>query len=322
MGKYTKRLRQARETWKEAAESTGFAELDDGLYMAKLVDCEIDETPDGDLRAVFTFEITDGEDAGTQVKSFFNLEKEVPARILQQQLAKLGVDVPDDPEELEEIFEELAGESPAVRLKLKTRKTNQGEFQDRRIERKLDADDAADEEGVFDEEPEDDDSEPEEDEDAEEEVEDEDVEEGEPEDEGPEFSEGDLVEWKTGSGTVLDHDPATGKYTIEKPDGKKVRVAGDHLSAATMEDDEVEEDDDGEDLAKGQWVDVDGKGEGKIAKLDEDAGLVHVKLNKTGKTVKVGPEAVTIIDEPSEPPKRGGAARKTGKKATRKAGKK
>jgi len=50
------------------------------------------------------------------------------------------------------------------------------------------------------------------------------------------------------------------------------------------------------DLAVGMRVDVEGRGEGMIKKIDEENELVHVRLD-TGKRAVVEPDAIMIIDD-------------------------
>jgi hypothetical protein len=169
---------------------------------------------------------------------------------------------------------------------LKTRKTDKGEFQGKNIERVLEDYDA-EEDAVVPAPPveqavvhvDDDDDE------VEDEVEDE-------EEESSEFSSGDHVKWSKGSGVIVSVDLGEGRAVIKRDsDGRKSRVMLTSLSPVETSNDE---DDDGEELEVGQSVEVDGKGEGTVVRIDEDNALVHVKLD-SGKKVVADPEDVTIL---------------------------
>jgi hypothetical protein len=204
---------------------------------------------------------------------------------------RLGSELPDDPTAIEDMLKEIAGDRPTVRLRLKTRKTDKGEFQGKNIERVLEDYDA-EEDAVVPAPPveqavvhvDDDDDEVEEDEVEEEEEEDE---------ESSEFSSGDHVKWSKGSGVIVSVDLGEGRAVIKRDsDGRKSRVMLTSLSPVETSNDG--DDDDGEELEVGQSVEVDGKGEGTVVKIDEDNALVHVKLD-SGKKVVADPEDVTIL---------------------------
>jgi hypothetical protein len=249
------RLRQMKSRFEEARSArSAFEDLPDGRYVCKITKAYLHESESGKMFAVFSFNVIEGEEKGEVITDWNNLDHDVGLRIFCEKVKRLGSELPDDPTAIEDMLKEIAGDRPTVRLRLKTRKTDKGEFQGKNIE----------------------------------------VEEEEEEDEeSSEFSSGDHVKWSKGSGVIVSVDLGEGRAVIKRDsDGRKSRVMLTSLSPVETSNDG--DDDDGEELEVGQSVEVDGKGEGTVVKIDEDNALVHVKLD-SGKKVVADPEDVTIL---------------------------
>jgi ribosomal protein L12E/L44/L45/RPP1/RPP2 len=213
------RLRQMKSRFEEARSArSAFEDLPDGRYVSKITKAYLHESESGKMFAVFSFTVIEGEEKGEVITDWNNLDHDVGLRIFCEKVKRLGSDLPDDPTEIENVLKEIAGDRPTVRLRLKTRKTDKGEFQGKNIERVLEDYDA--EEDVVVPAPpveqavvhvDDDDDEIEEEEEEDEEVD--------------AFSSGDHVKWSKGSGVIVSVDMDEGRAVIKRDsDGRKSRV--------------------------------------------------------------------------------------------------
>ena len=91
-----------------------------------------------------------------------------------------------------------------------------------------------------------------------------------------------------GAGKIVSLDDDGKRAVIKREDnGKKSRVLVSSLSA-------VEDEGDGEEIIVGQSVEIDGKGEGTVVRIDDENSLVHVKMGN-GKKVVADPVDIVIL---------------------------
>src|SRR4030042_1356145 len=122
--KWGARLRKASDTWKNSEEAYksafGSEKLPEDVYVAKLQDCLITEQgKDNKLVVKREHVITEGEFKGTVVRDSFQLENEWGPVFLRRWLNMLGVEVPENPEELEELIPQVKEAAPEVKIRVK-----------------------------------------------------------------------------------------------------------------------------------------------------------------------------------------------------------
>lgn len=193
---FEKKLKKAQALWKKASEMKPDFDnvITDGVYTGKLVRAELGESQKGRLQVAWRVVVNSGEYKGENINWWSGLETENNIMYFRRDLVRLGKEAPEDPTELEEILEELENEKLTVRVQIKTN----GEFQNVRILKLVDADeddteeeDAKDVGGSEDEDIEESQDNSEEEKDNEEEESSEDDEDEEDEDESEEESEDD-----------------------------------------------------------------------------------------------------------------------------------
>lgn len=275
------RLRQMKSRFEEARSSrSAFEDLPDGRYVCRLNKAYLHESESGKMFGVFSYVVIEGEEKGEVVTDWNNLDHDVGLRIFCEKVQRLGHDVPDDPEEIEDTVKEIAGDQPTVRLRLQSKTKGDRTFQSKNIDRVMEEYDAEGEDdnlaeavAVVTDTTSEVDDEIEDEDDVEEEV---------------EFAAGDLVQWSKGAGKIISLDDDGKRAVIKREDnGKKSRVLVSSLSA-------VEDDGDGEEIIVGQSVEIDGKGEGTVVRIDDENSLVHVKMGN-GKKVVADPVDIVIL---------------------------
>lgn len=127
--KWGARLRKASDTWKNSEEAFkatfGSEYLPEDVYVAKLQDCWLAEQgKDNKLVVKREHVITDGEFKGVVLWDSFQLENEWGPVFLRRWLHMLGVDVPENPEELEDLIPQVKEAAPEVKIRVK--RTDQG----------------------------------------------------------------------------------------------------------------------------------------------------------------------------------------------------
>lgn len=198
--KFKDKLKAAKKKWKkarkEAEKDIGFADYDDGRYIAKLTSGGLGESKTSDrLQVAWGWTFQEGDYEGQKVFDYDGCETDENLVWVGRKFARLGYEIPEDFDDIPEVLEEIVADGIVARITLKT----VGEYQNIQIQKVLSSDD--DEEDVDEEEPDEDeesddeeeeesDDEEEEDETEEEEEDDED-EESEDEDEDEEESEDD-----------------------------------------------------------------------------------------------------------------------------------
>jgi hypothetical protein len=141
--KFQKKLAAAQKNWTKAktrAEEggSGFTEIEDGRYYARLVGAEITEAKSsGRLQVAWKYKIVDGDYKGETKMDFDGLETEDNQVFIGRKLKQYGYALPDDLQEVEQILDALVKEKPLVRIRLKTR----GEFQNVYVDKVFDKED-------------------------------------------------------------------------------------------------------------------------------------------------------------------------------------
>lgn len=250
---FSKRLKDSKKLWNKAKERVaesggGFQEYEDGRYLMQCVKLEFGESANGRFQVSFTWKFVDGDYEGKTKMSFQGLETEDGWTYFFNDLARLGFDIPEAPNEaaLNAIAKEIAKVKPMARVVLKTK----GEFQNLYINKIYRRDDDAEEmetemeaeaedaEAEEVEESEDDDAEaaP----DAEDEPETEDV-----EDDEVALAVGMRVVVQTDkgerTGEVIEILADEGKARIRDEAGKVLRVPFERIEAADTDDDVPED---------------------------------------------------------------------------------
>ena len=137
------RLRQMKSRFEEARSSrSAFEDLPDGRYVCRLNKAYLHESESGKMFGVFSYVVIEGEEKGEVVTDWNNLDHDVGLRIFCEKVQRLGHDVPDDPEEIEDTVKEIAGDQPTVRLRLQSKTKGDRTFQSKNIDRVMEDYDA------------------------------------------------------------------------------------------------------------------------------------------------------------------------------------
>jgi hypothetical protein len=124
------KLKKAQNNWEgarsKAKETSGFAEVPDGRYLANMTNAQICESrSSGRLQIQWTWTISDGEFENDTKLDFDGLETEDNLIFLGRKLSRFGYELPEDITEISDILDELVEKQPLARIRLKTK----GEFQ-------------------------------------------------------------------------------------------------------------------------------------------------------------------------------------------------
>jgi len=136
-----KQLADAKKLWAGAKKKKPeFGnEVPDGTYVGRLTKASVGESQSsGRLQVAFAATISAGEQKGETIYWYSGLKTEENFMYLQRDIQRLGKEVPDDIDALAETLEELAEEKPSIRFKVVTN----GEFQNVRILKKLNSEEA------------------------------------------------------------------------------------------------------------------------------------------------------------------------------------
>lgn len=266
------KLKKAQNNWQGAREkakdSTGFAEVPDGRYLAHITNAQICESrSSGRLQIQWTWTISDGEFENDTKLDFDGLETEDNLIFLGRKLSRFGYELPEDIIEISDILDELVEKKPLARIRLKTKGEFQNVYVDKLMRSVSTDDDSGTETITFDVEDSDDDA--------------------------------DLEESDDGSGDEVDDKPD------DKSDDKPDDESDDESDDKPDDESDDESDDDEEPVEIGmRVVAVTKKGEesGEIIEIIESEGKCRVKLD-SGRTVRIGVDKLEA--EPvQEPPKK------------------
>lgn len=112
--KFKKKLSSMAENWDLAKEAgPGFSKFPDGTYKFQLQNAEIVESQSsGKLQVHREHLCIEGEQAGDALHDWLNLEHEVGLQIAMTWIEQMGHEIPDKPEQLEEVIANIAECAP------------------------------------------------------------------------------------------------------------------------------------------------------------------------------------------------------------------
>jgi len=125
MSDFAKRLKKLRENWKESMENIGGMNdaWDDGRYKFQLQSAEIvDAESSGKMMIAIEHYCTEGEMAGEVYREYLQLETKWGPFFVMQRIQQLGREVPENPEDIEEVIAEIAEANPIYEATIKTNK--------------------------------------------------------------------------------------------------------------------------------------------------------------------------------------------------------
>ena len=118
------KLTKLRNKWKSAQSeipsSGDFPKLDPGRYVGRISDGEVNESKTtGRLQCFMELTVTEGESKGDTIRKYYGLDKEESLTYLQRDLVRLGIEIPEDPEELENILQSIVKQKLLVKFRVK-----------------------------------------------------------------------------------------------------------------------------------------------------------------------------------------------------------
>jgi len=125
--------------WKENQADTGFEtpDIPNGTYIVRISDAQMGKTDKGRDYMRIGMVIDRGECQGLQPTCWLHLNNDpggVGVRIFKQNLEILGFDTEKlSPDELPDVAERISGLADLLRVRIRNRSTEQGDFQDVRI---------------------------------------------------------------------------------------------------------------------------------------------------------------------------------------------
>lgn len=162
----SKSLKKLSKSWSKTEARTGGSQVKDGEYTAELVSMTVGTSKNGRLQVAEKFKIASGKLKGKEITTYHGLENENNIAFFKGHCEVIGVDLPDDMEDLPDALESFVDDNAdefSIRVK-----TNDGGYQNVTVVGTADEDSSSDED-----EEESEDSEEEESEDSEEEEEEE-----------------------------------------------------------------------------------------------------------------------------------------------------
>lgn len=177
MANVAKELRSLSKTWAKTEAKTGGGGIADGEYTMKLLSMEVGHSKNNRLQVTEKWKVSSGKLKGKEVLSFQGLSDEQSIAYFKGRCEVLGIELPDDMEELPDALESFVDENEAL-FTVKV-KTNEKGFQNFFVQGVADEDADGENEGENEEENEEEHEEEESSEDDEEDGEDEEEEEEE-----------------------------------------------------------------------------------------------------------------------------------------------
>lgn len=183
-----KSLKKLSKTWSKAEARTGGSQVKDGEYTAELVSMTVGTSKNGRLQVAEKYKITSGgKMKGKEITTYQGIESEQNIAYFKGHCEVLGVEIPDDMEDLPDALESFVDDN-AEEFSIRV-KTNDGGYQNVTVVGTADGESSEEEESEEEEEEEGEEEEEEGEEESEEEEEEE--EEGEEEEESEEEEEED-----------------------------------------------------------------------------------------------------------------------------------
>ena len=122
--------------WDDAEEMEGFGDVGDGTYQMKIAKADVGAAKSsGRLQINWDFEIVSGEAKGRHCFDHDGLETKQNRSFARTRLARLGIEWPDDREDLPDAVEEAVGKYCVAR------KVTKGDFENVYVQRELEEDD-------------------------------------------------------------------------------------------------------------------------------------------------------------------------------------
>jgi FKBP-type peptidyl-prolyl cis-trans isomerase len=311
---YNRRLKNMGKLWKRAKKNEpslpgGRSSIPDGTYIAQLTGAEIRESSNGNLGVSWEWTIVEeGEQTGSTSFQWTGIAEEEQLVWFIRHLRRLGVDTDAidiaDLEQLQALLDEILGQKITARLRLKLNAKT--DFQDVRIVKLVDSDEAAGGDDDEKEEEDDEDSEEEEEDESEEEEEEEEEEEkskkgkakvkakkGKDEEEEEEEDDDDSEEEEEDDDDSEEEEEDDSEDEDEEEEEEKPKK-GKKVKKAEPEEEEVE-------LKKGMTVEVELKGKtrtGTIVAISPKGDSVRVKMKGTaGKPVGFDVSDITVVED-------------------------
>ncbi len=122
-----KSLKKLSKTWSKTEARTGVQRLPDGDYVAELLSMEVGESKKGRIQVAEKFKIAKGKYKGKEIMAFHGLESEQNIAFFKGHCEVLGVEIPDDMEDLPQALESFVDDN-AEEFALRV-KTNDGGYQ-------------------------------------------------------------------------------------------------------------------------------------------------------------------------------------------------
>jgi len=131
--KWGSKLKKIKSGWADSEQSYkemfGASDLPEDVYVMKLQTCELSESATGNLRIKRSHVVIEGDYKGVVVPDGLNLEGELKSGthasvFVRRWLEMLDIEVPDDPEDIEGILEEIQDANPVVKARI----THSGDF--------------------------------------------------------------------------------------------------------------------------------------------------------------------------------------------------
>lgn len=122
-----KSLKKLSKTWSKAEARTTGTRIPDGEYTAELISMEVGESKKGRLQVSEKFKIAKGKFKGKEIMAFHGLESEQNIAFFKGHCEVLGVEIPDDMEDLPQSLESFVDDN-AEEFALRV-KTNDGGYQ-------------------------------------------------------------------------------------------------------------------------------------------------------------------------------------------------
>ena len=117
--KWGAKLKKMKAGWQGSEqaykEMFGAADIPEDVYVMKLQEACLDETTGGKLRIKREHVIIEGEHKGVVIRDGMNLETDMGPVFARRWLAMLDVEIPEDPEELEDLLLEVKEAAPVVK---------------------------------------------------------------------------------------------------------------------------------------------------------------------------------------------------------------
>ena len=145
----SKMLASIRKNWDKAFEhkdeQVGGNQLEDGKYLGVLHKAELGEANSGRPQIYFEFRVTEGEHKGEHGRLWIGMDKPESIQIVMRTLKRLGIEVPEDIDELDDVLSALVKKRPLVRFSVKTKNEYTNLYVDKLMGQAIDESEAADE---------------------------------------------------------------------------------------------------------------------------------------------------------------------------------